>query len=76
MIIGRRSEAFIDSIANVYTGAENKALPDNDPEKLHAYKVRLIIKCCTLRRLVRMKIAVEKTTIYFYGKCILSYDLF
>ena len=33
-----RSEAFIDSIANVYNSAENKALPDNDPEKLHAYK--------------------------------------
>ena len=31
-------EAFIDSIANVYNSAENKALPDNDPEKLHAYK--------------------------------------
>ena len=55
-----RSEAFIDSIANVYNSAENKALPDNDPEKLHAYKDPTIIKCCTLRRLVRMKIAVRK----------------
>ncbi len=33
-----RSEAFIDSIANVCNSAENRNLPDNDPKKLHAYE--------------------------------------
>lgn len=33
-----RSEAFIDSIANVYNSAENKALPLDDPERIHAIK--------------------------------------
>lgn len=33
-----RSEAFIDSIANVYNSPENKALPDTDPEKLYAFE--------------------------------------
>lgn len=33
-----RSEAFIDSIANVYNSAENKALPLDDSERIHAIK--------------------------------------
>ncbi len=33
-----RSVAFIDSIANVYNSAENKALPVTDPEKLYAFE--------------------------------------
>ena len=33
-----RSEAFIDSIANVYNSAENKALLITDPEKLYAFE--------------------------------------
>lgn len=31
-----RSEAYIDEIAAQYNSAENKALPDTDPEKLYA----------------------------------------
>lgn len=33
-----RGEAFIDSIANVCNSAENRALSDTDPKKLHAIK--------------------------------------
>jgi FKBP-type peptidyl-prolyl cis-trans isomerases 1 len=33
-----RSEAFIDSIANVCNSAANQALADDDPEKIHALK--------------------------------------
>lgn len=33
-----RSEAFIDSIANVCNSTENKDLPMDDPERIHAFK--------------------------------------
>lgn len=33
-----RSEAFIDSIANVFNSPANQALSDNDPNKIQAYE--------------------------------------